>query len=73
MGGENRIDVKLHVSDQTAAAIERLTAERNIPRNGLVLQALGLLQVVHDAQRAGRFVGITEFRDRLDTVLLGPL
>lgn len=65
-----RLDIKLHVSRVTAATIERLASERNVPRNTLVLQALGILHVLHDARKGGKHVGIAVNREDLETVLL---
>ena len=68
-----RLNISLFVSPHTAAAIDRLARERNVQRTGLVLQALGLLHAAHDANKAGKYVGVTTVRDRLDTVLVAPL
>ena len=70
---EVRVDISLRVSRATADTIDRLGDERNIPRTGLVLQALGLLQVAHDAAKDGFYHGLSKDRSKLDQVLVGPL
>lgn len=73
MSREVRFDVKLHVSPETFDAINRMASERNLPRNGLVLQALGVLQAAHEAAREGYYHGLTKDRANLDIVLISPL
>ena len=73
MTDEVRLDVKLRVSQTTADTISRLAEERHTTRNGLVMQALGLLHVMHDAAKDGLYTGTSENRERLDTVLVSPL
>lgn len=68
-----RVDVSLNLEPGDIEAIDQLARERNIPRNGLVLQALGFLQVAHRAGKEGKFVGVTPYRDRLETVIAGNL
>lgn len=68
-----RVNVSLQVSRQTADTIDRLARERNIPRTGLVLQALGLLHAAHDASKDGYYHGLTRDRANLETVLVAPL
>ncbi len=70
MSEQVRMDVKLRISQTTFDTIERLAAERNLPRTGLVLQAIGLLQVIHDAKKDGRHIGLTPHRENLETVLV---
>lgn len=65
-----RINVNLMVNPTTAETIRRLGTARNVPNTTLFLQALGILQTVHDATKEGKYVGISPFRDRLETVLL---
>lgn len=73
MQDEVRLDVKLRVSRSTADTIERLAHERNVPRTGLILQALGLLHAAHDAGKDGYYHGLTRDRAKLDTILVAPL
>lgn len=73
MSDEVRVDVCLRVSRTTAATIDRLAKERNIPRTGLFLQALGILHTAHDAAKDGYFHGLTKDRAKLDTVLVSPV
>lgn len=68
-----RIDVKLKVCQQTADTIARLGSERGLSRQALVLQALGVLQVAHDAAKEGYYHGLTRDRENLETVLVAPI
>lgn len=68
-----QVDVRLRFDRSELATIDRIARERKVPRNCLVMQALGFLQVAHEANKAGKFVGVSEFRDRLDTVIVGTL
>lgn len=68
-----RVNVSLQVSKETADTIDRLARERNLPRTGLVLQALGLLHAAHDASKDGYYHGLTKDRSKLDTILVAPL
>lgn len=70
---DGAVRVNLRVSQRTADAIERLRKERRVTKAALVLQALGVLQAMHDATARGHYVGVAEDRERLDQVLLGPL
>lgn len=73
MPQEVRINVSLQVSPATAITIDRLAKERNVPRTGLFLQALGVLQAMHDGSKDGQYVGLTRDREKLDTVLVMPI
>lgn len=73
MSEDVRCDVKLLVSRETLETIDRLARERNVARTGLVLQALGVLQLVHDSAKEGYFHGLTKDRGKLDTVLISPI
>lgn len=68
-----RVDIQLHVSQATLTTIDRIARERSLPRTGLVLQALGILHIMHDAAKDGLFVGTSDERSRLNTVLVAPL
>lgn len=68
-----RVDIQLNIGPVELATIDRIAKERKLPRNGLVLQALGFLQVAHEANKVGKFVGVTPYRDRLETVIVGTL
>lgn len=68
-----RVDIQLNVSHATRETIDRIARERGLPRSGLVLQALGIMHTIHDAAKGGLYVGVTEHRERLDTVLISPL
>lgn len=70
MSGNVRVDIKMHVSAATLATIDRIAKERNIPRSGLVLQALGLMHTTHDAAKEGYYYGLARDRSKLDTVLV---
>lgn len=61
------------VSRRTAATITRLAKERNTQRTGLLLQAIGVLQTMHDGAKEGYVTGLTKDRRKLDTVLLAPI
>ena len=68
-----RFDVNLHVSRQTAEAIERMAKERAVPKTTLVLQALGILHAVHEGVKDGYHAGLVKDRSKLDTLLVLPL
>lgn len=68
-----RCDIRLTISSQTLETIDRIAGERNVQRTGLVLQALGLLHVAHDASKKGYHLGLTKDREKLDTELIAPL
>ena len=68
-----RVDVSLNLEPGDLEAIDQLARECNTARNGLVLQALGFFQVAHRASKEGKFVGVTPYRDRLETVIAGSL
>lgn len=72
MSEDIRIDVSLRVTRATADAIDRLAKERNSARTNLVLQALGVLQAMHDGAKDGYVAGLTRDRSKLDTVLVSP-
>lgn len=61
------------VSRRTASTIKRLAKERNTQRTGLLLQAIGVLQTMHDGAKEGYVTGLTKDRSKLDTVLVAPL
>ena len=69
---EERLHIKLDVTHTTAGTIRRLAKERNTTTTGLVLQALGVLHIVHDATKDGYLVGLTQHRENLETVLVLP-
>lgn len=73
MSGRRRVDIRLDLEASELTAIDDIAKERKVARNGLVLQALGFLQVAHEANKNGHFVGVSRYRDRLDTVIVGNL
>lgn len=73
MSRDIRIHVKLDVTEATEATIKRLARERNTTTTGLVMQALGIIQVAHDSAKEGYYHGLTKDREKLDTVLIAPL
>lgn len=70
--GNVRLNVSLDVSAETGAAIRRLAKERNLQNTSLVLQALGVLQISHDAAKEGYYLGLSKDRSKLDTVIVSP-
>lgn len=63
------VDVPLHV----ATIVDRIAAERGLTRSGLVRQALGVIQAMHEGAKEGLHTGMTRDREKLDTLLVGPL
>ena len=61
--------VNLTLPDTVGNVMERLCTEWQLTRPQLVRQALGVLQVVHDAGKSGRYVGTSLRREALDTVI----
>jgi hypothetical protein len=67
------IRINLHLPLAAEAVIKRLCEERGVARTTLVRQALGMLQVAHDAAAQGHYVGTTRVREHLDQVIVAPL
>ena len=65
--------VNLHLPPNAIAVLDRLATERCLTRTATVRQALGVLQVCHDATRDGLLVGTSADREKLNTVLIAPL
>lgn len=51
----------------------RIAKERGMTRSAVMRQALGILQVMDDEAKAGRYVGTSRDREALDTVIVSPL
>lgn len=68
-------DIRINLSLPAVASdlIDRLCAERHVTRPTLIRQALGILQVVHDAALEGHYVGTTRDRESLETVIVVPV
>lgn len=66
-----RITIDLPAS--IATVIDRLALERGLTRAGLCRQGLGVLQAMHDGAKEGFLTGMTRDREKLDTLLVGPL
>ena len=56
-----------------AGAVDRLAAERGLTRAALCRQGFGVLQVMHDGAKDGLYTGLTRDREKLDTVIVGPI
>lgn len=65
--------VNLHLPPEIAAVMDRLADERGLTRTALVRQALGVMQVCHDAAKAGKHVGVSRSRDNLEIIIVAPL
>jgi len=65
--------VVIDLPDPAASVLDRLAEERNLTRPGVVRQALGILQAMHDGAKEGYLTGLTKDREKLDTVLVAPL
>lgn len=66
------IKMKWVVSEETAQTLDRLAAERKCSTGDLFLEGVGLLHVIHEASRDGRFIGVSRHRDNLETILISP-
>ena len=71
MVGSTRVN--LHLPPEIAAIMDRLAEERGLTRTSLVRQALGVMQVCHDAGKDGLLVGTCRNREHLETVIASPL
>jgi hypothetical protein len=67
------VRINLHLPETAAQTVRRLCEERKVSRATLIRQALGVLQVVHDATREGYYVGTTLDREQLATVIIPSL
>jgi Ribbon-helix-helix protein, copG family len=67
------VRINLDLPKASGATLDRLCEERSLSRAALLRQALGVMQVFHDATREGRYVGTTKDREALDTVIVAPL
>lgn len=64
--------LSIHLPPAVAAVARGIAAERDISINDVVRMALGVLQVAEQARRDGHYVGVSQYRDRLDTVMVSP-
>ena len=67
------IRVVIDLPRPIGAVIDRLAEERGLTRPGVVRQALGVLQVMHDGAKDGYMTGLTQDRSKLDTLIVAPL
>ena len=65
--------VNMSLSGNCGEVLDRLCAEKDLTRPQIVRQALGIMQMVHDAQKRGHFVGITDDYTKLHTVLYSAI
>jgi hypothetical protein len=61
------------VPSHIAAIVDQIAVERGLSRSGLVRQALGVIQAMHEGAKHGLHTGMTRDREKLDTLLVGPL
>lgn len=67
------VRVNLDIPQPAADVLDRLAGERGLTRPGVIRQALGVLQAMHDGAKDGYITGLTKDRSKLDTVLVAPL
>lgn len=72
MAGSVFYCVPLEMSETMANNLETMCEERYSNPDEMIIQAIGLLHLVHCSTKSGSFVGLTRYRDRLDTVLVLP-
>jgi|HubBroStandDraft_5_1064220.scaffolds.fasta_scaffold181021_2 hypothetical protein len=65
--------IVLDLPPPIVAVVDRLANERGITRPGLVRVAIGVLQAMQDGAKEGYLTGLTKDRDKLDTLLVGPI
>lgn len=65
--------VNLSLSGDCGDVLDRLCAEKDLTRPQVVRQALGIMQVIHDEAKTGRYVGTSRDREVFDTVIVTPL
>ena len=70
---DDDVRINLHLPATAEAMIDRLCSERKVARTTLVRQALGVLQVVHEAQARGKYVGTTRDIEQLEMVIATPI
>ena len=67
------IQFTLNLPPSAADVLNQLAAERGLTRTAVIRQALGYLQVAHEAAKDRKWIGVTSDREGLDTVLVAPL
>jgi predicted transcriptional regulator len=65
--------MNLRFPPEVIETMDRLARERGLSRPAIMRQALGVLQVAHDAAKEGHYVGLTRTRENLETLLVAPL
>jgi hypothetical protein len=63
----------LNLPPEAASVLRRLADERGLTRSAVIRQALGCLQIMHDAGQRGHYTGTTRCREALDVVIVGPV
>ena len=67
------VRVNLDIPQPAADVLDRLAEELGLTRPGVIRQAIGVLQAMHDGAKDGFITGMTRDRSKLDTVLVAPL
>ena len=70
MNNANRVSV--YLDPRAKKVVTRLARERNVSHTALFRQALGVLEVIHDATVDGRYVGTAKDREDLETLIVAP-
>jgi hypothetical protein len=65
--------ITIDLPAQVAVVVDRMAAERGLTRAALCRQGLGLLQAMHEGAMEGLYTGLTRDREKLDTVIVGPI
>lgn len=64
--------LNLYLSRPVATRLREMAADEQVSCAALVRQALGVLQVMRDANRAGLYVGTAHDREALETLIVAP-
>lgn len=64
--------LSIHLPPALAAQARAIAEDRDISVNDVIRMALGVLQVAERARLDGHYVGVSQYRDRLDTVMVAP-
>ena len=67
------VQVNIRISPAELAAADRIARERSVSRTTVLRQALGFLQVAHDAGQRGHYVGTHPDREAFQQIIIGPL
>ncbi len=68
-----KVRINLQVSAELAEALDSIADEAGGSRTEVIRQAVALMKIAHDARKKGRFIGIVDTREKLDTEIIGVM